>query len=142
MINYDEYQKFMRYKHGHHAFILVLILVLINFWFTLFRDLQWAETKELETILLIFVAVIYSVVMNIYHGAYFNRKQSPQLYALLFFGLGLLNLYLAFSPYRPLIVDGQVTMNIIMVVNGVFFILIPAVYMTRVLVDKLRKKDD
>lgn len=142
MTNYDEYQKFIRYKYGHHAFLLVLVLVLINFWFSLFRDLQWAETKELEIILLIFVAVIYSVLMNIYHGAYFTRKQSPQLYSLLFFGSGLLNLYLALSPYRPLIVDGQITMNSIMVVNGIFLILIPAAYMTKVLVDIRREKDE
>lgn len=142
MTNYDEYQKFIRYKYGHHSFLLVLILVFINSWLSLFRDIQWAETKELETMLLIFIAVIYSIVMNTYHGAYFNRKQSPKIYAFIFFILGIVNIYLALSPYTPLIVDRKVTLHSLTGVSAILWLSIPAAYLMRRFVDIKREKED
>ncbi|OJF90777.1 hypothetical protein [Alkalibacterium sp. 20] len=142
MTNYDEYQKFMRYKYGYHSFAIILILTVLNFNLDLIFNLQWAETKSLEFMLLIFLAIGYSIVMNIYKGAYFSKKQNPKIYAVIFFFLGLANIYLSFSPYSPLISDGLVTSNSMMLVSGLLWISIPVAYLTRIIVEKKRDEKD
>lgn len=143
MTNYDEYQKFIRYKYGHHGFIAVLALVLMNYFFSLFYDFQWAESKELEIIVLITLVVIITAILNVYHGAYFTKKQSPILYVVLFVFTGLMNLYLSFSAYSPLIEEGLVTSNIVTVLSAILFLSLPLAYYARRVVDKRREdKDD
>lgn len=136
MTNYDEYQKYMRYKYDSHAFKFLLFLVFINFAMGTYTDFQWAETSGLEHLILSFIAVIYSVIMYIYHGAYFNKKQNGKLYAGLFFAIGLLSLITGFSPYSPIIVDGKITSNIIMPLNGAMFVLISVAYLLKIFVEK------
>lgn len=82
----------MRYKYGYQAFSIVLVLTLLNFFMSLFYDFQWGETGELETMVIVLIAAMYSLIMYIYKGAYFTKKQNPQLNAVIFFILGLLNI--------------------------------------------------
>lgn len=138
MTGYDEYQKLMRYKYGYHSFMIILVLSIINFNLTVFMELQWAESKSLEFMLLIFLAIGYSIVMNIYKGAYFAKHQNSKMYAFIFFLLGIANIYLSSSPYSPLITDGLVTLNSIMLISGMLWISIPVAYLTRIFVEKRR----
>ena len=142
MTNFDEYQKLLRYKHGHHAFLITMFLMFTNFIIDLSSDFQWAETKELESIIFMFVGIIYSVALNTYHGAYFDKKQNPKKYALIFFLLGIMNLYLTFSSSHSLLVDGRVSKNTIMAFSAVLWLSIPAAYILRKLVEKIRKEED
>ncbi|MCC5890887.1 MAG: hypothetical protein JJU01_09965 [Alkalibacterium sp.] len=139
MNQYDEYQKHMRYKYDSYAFMLLLLLVFANFTLTSFNDFQWADPVGLEYLMLCFVAVTYSVLMYVYHGAYFSKRQNGKLYAGLFFVIGLVNLYTGFSPYSPNIVDGKLTFNIVMPFAGALFMLISLAYMLRLFVDKRRE---
>ncbi|GAB2318901.1 hypothetical protein IRB23SM22_11590 [Alkalibacterium sp. s-m-22] len=84
MGNFDEYQKLLRYKYGSQAFMILISLQFINFGLGLFTDFQWGETRETEYILLIFIPILYSLVMYIYHGAYFLKHQNGKLYSILF----------------------------------------------------------
>ena len=140
MTNYDEYQKYMRYKYDSHAFKLLLFLVLINIVVGIQTDSQWAETSGLEYLILSFIAVIFSAIMNIYHGAYFNKKQNGKLYAWLFFVIGLLSLMIGFSPYSPILVDGKLTLNIFIPLYGAMFVLMSVAYFLRWFVEK--RKDE
>ncbi|WP_423190216.1 hypothetical protein ACO1PF_04930 [Alkalibacterium sp. f15] len=142
MNQFDEYQKFMRYKYGYHSFFIIVALSIINFNLELFYDIQWAETKSLEFILFIFLAVGYSIVMNVYKGAYFTKKQNSNVYAFIFLFIGLANFYLSTSPYSPLMIDGLLTSNNIMLVNGLIWTSIPSAYFTRILVEKRREREE
>ncbi|WP_368645392.1 hypothetical protein AB4027_11125 [Alkalibacterium putridalgicola] len=142
MDNFDEYQKLMRYKYGYHSFFIIVALSIINFNLELFYDIQWAETKSLEFMLFIFLAAGYSIVMNVYKGAYFTKKQNSNMYAVIFLFIGIANFYLSISPYSPLIIDGLLTSNIIKLVNGLIWTSLPVAYFTRQLVDKKRNEND
>ena len=78
MTNFDEYQKLLRYKHGHHAFLITMFLMFTNFIIDLSSDFQWAETKELETIIFMFIGIIYSVALNTYHGLILTKNKTQR----------------------------------------------------------------
>ncbi|EXJ24325.1 hypothetical protein ADIAL_0064 [Alkalibacterium sp. AK22] len=137
MNQYDEYQKHMRYKYDSYAFMLLLVLVFANFALTFFTDFQWADPVGLEYLMLCFIAVAYSVLMYVYRGAYFTKRQNGKLYAGLFFSVGLLNLYTSFSPSSPAIIDdGKLTFNVVMPFAGLLFILISLSYVVKLLSEK------
>ncbi|WP_423190218.1 hypothetical protein ACO1PF_04940 [Alkalibacterium sp. f15] len=142
MNQFDEYQKMMRYKYGYHSFFIIAVLSIVNFNLEVFFDIQWAETKSLEFILFIFLAVGYSIVMNVYKGAHFTKKQNSNVYAFFFLFTGLATIYLSASPYSPLMIDGLLTSNSIMLVSGLIWTSIPVAYFTRLLVDKRRNEND
>lgn len=138
MNKFDEYQKFMRYKHGAQAFFLFLFLWVVNFFSSVVLEVQWAETQHTETALLVFAAVAYSIVRNIYHGAYFTKRQSPIFYSLLFLVTGILNIWTSLSPYTPLIENGKLTFNSIIFFTGFIWLSIPLTYLVRSVVEKVR----
>ncbi|GAB2499829.1 hypothetical protein GCM10008929_20500 [Alkalibacterium psychrotolerans] len=142
MNQYDEYQKQMRYKYDSHAFMLLIVLVFANFMFTYFNDFHWADPIGLEYLVLCFVAVTYSVLMYIYRGAYFTKRQNGKLYAGLFFGTGLLNLYTGLSSNFPIFVDGKLTFDIIMPISGLIFILISLAYVAKLLSEKRKENSE
>ncbi|SFC62621.1 hypothetical protein SAMN04488102_11423 [Alkalibacterium subtropicum] len=124
---YDEYQKLMCYKHGHHAFYIVIALSLANF----ILNIQWAETKTLEFGLFLLIAVCYSILMNVYTGAFFNKWQFPSLTSLFYFILGMTYIFNSFSSGTPMTSDGQITENFLKLTGGLLFLSIPVVYFTR-----------
>lgn len=143
MNQYDEYQKQMRYKYDSHAFMILIVLVFANFMFTYFNDFHWADPIGLEYLVLCFVAVTYSVLMYIYRGAYFTKRQNGKLYAGLFFVIGLLNIYTSFSPYSPAVVaDGKLTFNVIMPFSGMLFMLISLAYVAKLLSEKRKENSE
>lgn len=136
MDQFDEYQKLMRYKYGAYSFIFLMLLIMINYLLSLVFEVQWAETKELEFFLLISIALGYFIVMSVYKGAFFHQKYKPTVYSVIYFFLGLMNIYVSFSV--SVIKDGRVTFNSIMLINGVLWFLIPAAYIIREFVEKRR----
>lgn len=142
MKNYDEYQKFMRYKYSSHSFSIFTTLWIVNYFFSFILDIQWAESQHLETLLLIFIAVAYFLFMNTYRGSYFTKSQSPIFYSVLFFVLSILNIRLSFSPYTSLIINGQVTSNVINLAAGAIWLTIPIAYIARIIVEKKRNSND
>lgn len=123
MKQYDEYQKYYNYKYGFHSFNILMFLIFINFTLSTFLETQWAETKELEYILLIFPAVYYSLLMNIYKGSYYKKNS---LSALNSFFLGLwgviFSLYIIFLGPDILSSSGQVTSGIFPLLLGLMWV--------------------
>lgn len=142
MNQFDEYQKSLRHKYGYHSFMIILVLAITNFSLHLFYDFQWGETQSLEFILLLFLAIAYSIFMNVYKGAYFPKNEKAvRLTLLLCFG-GIFNIYLSFSPHSPLIVNGLLTTNSVILVSGLIWLSIPSAYFTRILVEKRREREE
>ncbi|GEK91120.1 hypothetical protein AKA01nite_07420 [Alkalibacterium kapii] len=84
MNQFDEYQKLIRYKFGTYSFVLLAVLIFLNYFLTFIFEIQWAETKELEFMLIAFISVLYLTAMSVYKGAYF-KKSINLLYMYLFF---------------------------------------------------------
>ncbi|GEK91119.1 hypothetical protein [Alkalibacterium kapii] len=136
MDGFDEYQKLIRYQYGTYSFILLSVLTFVNYFLSFIFEIQWAETKELEFILLAFGTAVYFVAMSVYKGAYFRKKQRPKVNVFLFTLIGLAHIYLSISYSTPIILEGYVTFNSITLVPGLLFISIPLAYLTRVAVEK------
>lgn len=66
---YDEYQKFMRYKYGYYSFMTLILLIVSNYILGLIFEVQWAQTKELETIIITFITVLFFINISVYHNA-------------------------------------------------------------------------
>lgn len=139
---FDEYQRSLRHKYGYHSFLIIFVLGIINFNLHLFFDFQWGETQSLEFVLLLFFGVAYSIVMNIYNGAYFPKKQKALRLTLLFGFAGISNIYLSFSPHSPLIINGLLTTNSFMLVSGLVWLSIPSAYLTRILMEKKQAREE
>ncbi|WP_208559198.1 hypothetical protein [Marinilactibacillus kalidii] len=142
MKNYDEYQKFLRYKYGSESFIIVLFLTFINFSVHLFSDRKWAENQSLEMMLLVFIAIIYSAVRMIYSGAYFKKKQNGPFIAITFALIGFCNLYLVFTSNFPIIENNILTYDVMKLVSSIFFLSLSLAYFVRTLVEKRLEKND
>ncbi|PRY76201.1 hypothetical protein [Alkalibacterium olivapovliticus] len=136
MTGYDEYQKLMRYKYGSHSFTILLVLMFLNFTLSTYFDTQWAETKDMEYILLAYPAIYYSFITQIYHGAYFKKQQLSTLNVLF---LGLFGLFFILPPLfsqTALIADGRVTSDIVFPLLGFMWLCGSIAYLIRRLVEK------
>lgn len=59
MKKYDDYQKSIRYKYGYFSFLFLNSLLVLNYLLGLFFNLKWGATKELETMIILFVVGIF-----------------------------------------------------------------------------------
>lgn len=124
MQSYDEYQQNMRYKYGYHSFEIITLLTLFNYFFSTVYNTQWAETKELEILVIILIANMYSLIMYSYRGAYLTKWQSPRLFSIVYFILGVIITTLSFFLSSPLISDGKLTSSILLFLIGIVLIAI------------------
>lgn len=139
MKQYDEYQKYYNYKYGFHSFNILMFLLFINFTLSTFLETQWAETKELEYILLVFPAVAYSLIMNIYRGSYYKKNSLSELHSF-FIGLWGLGFSLWTIFLGPNILsNGQITSNIVFLLLGAMWFLGALVHLTKSIIEKRRK---
>ncbi|SFC62553.1 hypothetical protein SAMN04488102_11421 [Alkalibacterium subtropicum] len=142
MQSYDEYQKHIRYKYGYYSFEIITFLTLFNYFLSALYDFQWAETKELEIIVIIFIANIYSLIMFSYRGAYLAKWQSPKRYSIIYFVFGIAIMTLSFFLSSPLVSNGRITSSILLFLIGLVLIRISCTYLvTRFVVDKLNSND-
>lgn len=122
MKQYDEYQKYYNYNYGFHSFNILMLSILINSSLPTF-EIQWAETRELEYALLVFPALYYSLLMNIYKGSYYKKNS---LSALNSFFLGLwgviFSLWIIFLGPDILSSSGQVTSGIFPLLLGLMWV--------------------
>lgn len=141
MKSYDEYQKQIRYKYESRAFIIVIVLTMLNFYLGLVLGIQWAVTKESEAVFIIFIALTYSVVMNVFNGAHFTKWQNPSRNSLFFFLLGILIIIFSLASDTPLLVDRQLSTSALTFFFGISFISIPCSYIVKVQVEKERDRE-
>ncbi|QQP70391.1 hypothetical protein JHE06_00595 [Carnobacterium sp. CS13] len=140
MKKYDKYQKFIRYKYGYYSFNLLISLFLLNYFLGLIFNFQWAATKELEVIIIMFVVVLFFVNISVYQNAYFRKGENKKSYSWLFLIVGLFSLYTAFQTFlispEEIIIDGKLGRGVIQLFSGLIFISVPLTYFIRVRIDK------
>lgn len=142
MQSYDEYQKHIRYKYGYYSFEIITFYTLFNYFLSALYDFQWAETKELEIIVIIFVANMYSLIMYSYRGAYLAKWQNSRRYSAIYYVLGVITMTLSFFLSSPLISNGRITSSSLLFLIGLVLIGIPFTSLVRRFVeDKQDVKD-
>lgn len=138
MREYDEYQKFLRYKYGYHSFVILFSLLAINH----FVDYQWAYSKENEIQILVWVTSIYFVVRLTFSGAYFGKRDNPLLANLFVSVPGLLYLSDYLTGHSVLFENGRLAAGSIWFFIALFWLSIPLTYAIRTVVDKLRERKE
>jgi len=139
---YDEYQKFMRYKYGYYSFMTLILLIVSNYILGLIFEVQWAQTKELETIIITFITVLFFINISVYHNAYFRKNEDKKgsIIGLLF--LGIFNIFVAYQSLgvypEDFILNGKIGEGLIQFFSGLMFLSIPITYFIRDKIDKKR----
>ena len=142
MKQYDEYQKFMRYKYGYYSFMTLILLIVSNYILGLIFEVQWAQTKELETIIITLITVLFFINISVYHNAYFrnNEDKKGSIIGLLF--LGIFNIFVAYQSLgvypEDFILNGKIGEGLIQFFSGLMFLSIPITYFIRDKIDKKR----
>lgn len=142
MKQYDEYQKFMRYKYGYYSFMTLILLIVSNYILGLIFEVQWAQTKELETIIITFITVLFFINISVYHNAYFRKNEDKKgsIIGLLF--LGIFNIFVAYQSLgvypEDFILNGKIGEGLIQFFSGIMFLSIPITYFIRDKIDKKR----
>ncbi|MCC5890886.1 MAG: hypothetical protein JJU01_09960 [Alkalibacterium sp.] len=138
METFDEYQKHLRYKYGSRAFSLLTFLNFLNYLLSRYTDFQWVESREMEFMLINFIAISYAITMYVYHGAYFKKYQKGMLYAFGFLVFGLINLFELISPYTETLSNGRLTDSAALNASQLIWLFGSLAYFARFFVDKRR----
>ncbi|MCC5890885.1 MAG: hypothetical protein JJU01_09955 [Alkalibacterium sp.] len=136
MNKFDEYQRLQRYKFGYYAMLLTVILNIINFFVVELYGFQWAETPRIEPLIIILIVTVFFTISLVYSGAYFAKRESVLVLGIVFLLTGGVSIRTALL--FPLFENGQVTMWMTNFIVGINFLAIPATYLVRISVDKLR----
>lgn len=144
MQNYDERQKFLRYKYGYEAFFLLLALTAINS-FICTVIYEWAE-QNVSAFAVIFISAFYFGLRTVLSGAYAGNEEAEKRTAriLPLTVVIVLLMCAAMLPdiirgVDPLIVDGKVTSAVYPVIVPPF--VIPIVVAFFVKRSRDRKRD-
>lgn len=139
MREYDEYQKFIRYKNGAQAFWFLAILLFLNSFLNRI-NVQWGENYSIETLFLLEISIGYYVLKNTYQGAFFDKYENPKKQSLYSFLWGLIYLYLTYSPSFTVFINGKISQDFLHLFVGIICLAIPMVFFIRTMVDKSREK--
>lgn len=142
MKKYDEYQKLMRYKYGYYSFILLVSLLVLNNILDIFFNLQWGETKEVETLFIMFSVMLFFIILSVYHNAYFKKNDDVKAYIWIFLITGIINLYSSFDleNFEPgNTFNGKITTDAVYTFGGLIWLAIPITYFIRNEIDKRRE---
>ncbi|WP_028274689.1 hypothetical protein [Atopococcus tabaci] len=135
---FDEYQKFLRYKYGYHSFGILFALLAVNH----FVDYPWAQSTEEETMILASVVANYFVVRLVFGGAYYGKRENPVLASLVAFVPGLLHLSAYLTGQSVLFENGRLADNAFVFFSALFWMSIPITYVVRAVVDKIRERKE
>ncbi|MCD5000987.1 hypothetical protein IV487_00665 [Enterococcus saccharolyticus] len=123
--NFDERQLLVRQKGYKYAFIMEMVLIVIFYTDTLFATKEYFTMSAILALLL-FLPVIFVTGYMVLNDAYYRVNEFNKLgfSSLFFLGLGLFHLYIFLSSqsYQRVIVDGQVTNNIVSVLSAIMFL--------------------
>lgn len=143
MKKYDEYQKLMRYKCGYYSFIFLNCMLGLNAFLGIQFNVQWGETKELELLMIILLALWFFNVSCVYNHAYYRKGEEKRWALWLFLVLGITHLCLVIgtdhSPSEPIFSDGKIGFKLIHLLSPITLLSISVPYFIRDLIDK--KKD-
>ena len=142
MKQYDEYQKLMRYKYGYYSFILLVGLLILNTLLGITFDTQWGETKEIETLVIMFLVMLFFVILSVFHNAYFRKNDNVKGYIWLFLITGIFNFYVSFEiggfEMSNISTSGKVSSENVQTIGNLIWLAIPITYFIRNAIDKRR----
>ncbi len=134
MDRYDEFQVAKRHRLGFQSFFLTMTLIFVNGFIKM--NYIWAEPL-METLVLIYIPMMYMTVMAIWKGAYLSKKDKnvymyilPMGFAVLFswFVIG----YSLWDGVFVLVVDGKLATSSSILFTATFFtVVIIAMIMRR-----------
>ena len=143
MKKYDEYQKLMRYKYGYYWFNLLISLLALNNVLNIIFGFQWAETKEGETLLIMFSVMLYSIILSVYHNSYFKKNDDVKAYIWIFLITGIINLYSSVDLGNfelSNIFKSKISTDAVYTFGGLIWLAIPLTYFIRNAIDKRRER--
>ncbi len=98
---FDEYQKSVRHKYGFNSFILTMFLLLLNFVVVNRFKFLYA-TQAVQTMIIIFVAIVYFISLVTINGAYLSFRRN-EIYARgISFSLFLMGIVYCYRVYNTL----------------------------------------
>lgn len=144
MKDFDEYQRMMRYRNGHHSFFLTLALILLNVLIEMMRGIGWGVSNSVETLVIFSVSIIFFNVMNTLQGAYFRKAEKPLWGNLGILTAGVIYCLIYFdsnpNPAQELLLDGKVTIRAVQFLVILNAFSIPLTYFIKYFID--RKNED
>ena len=136
----------MRYKCGYYSFIFLNCLLGLNAFLGIQFNLQWGETKELELLIIILLALCFFNVSCVYNHAYYRKGEEKRWALWLFLVLGLIHLLLVVSTYNspsePIFSDGKIGFKLIHLLSPITLLAISVPYFMRDLIDKRKESND
>ena len=133
---FDEFQVAKRHRYGYYAFILMMVLIVMNG--VVKMNYVWADPL-METLVLMYIPVTYLTVMLILKGAYASRNdKNTNLYIPLFRIVALFSLFVlgqsiwsgVFAPIR----DGKLDNS-----AAILFIAAYSTFMTIAMIVRRRR---
>lgn len=119
---YDEFQVAKRHRYGHHAFLLTLVMIVVNGIVKM--NYLWADPL-MEMLVLLHIPATYLIVMLILKGAYMSRKdKNTYLYIPLFGFASLFSLFVIvqaiWSGVFVLVEGGKLAISASILFNATF----------------------
>lgn len=143
MKNFDEYQRFKRYRNGHHTFFFTIFLLVVNIFIELITGTGWGEPRSVEVLVILSISVIFFNITNTFQGAYFRKTEKPlwSNLGILVAALFYLMIYFAAPSFggQGLIEEGNITIRAVHLLVFLNAISIPITYFISLLIE--RRKD-
>jgi hypothetical protein len=144
--DFDELQKFNRYKIGYKTMFLALIIIAVNGFVKGMFNIKWAEPTLESEILVMIIAGIFAISCIIKDAYSAGGKNSNRM-MLLFAIIGFMNIFsIIYHSIKgskvAIIENGMLGSDCISMVASIFFIVVPSVYGIKLFVDKRRFKDE
>ncbi|WP_423190217.1 hypothetical protein ACO1PF_04935 [Alkalibacterium sp. f15] len=124
------------YKAGYHSYVILTAVLMGNIILNLLFDFQWAETTEIEYLMILLASMSVTMITGIYNQALHQINPLYRFYAYGWSLFGLYFVYQAFIYESHFVVNGLVTISAAILLFGLMFILSSLAYFVRLLVDK------
>jgi len=125
MKDYDEFQRFWRYKYGHNALFILIGMLALNVSFFI-EDFNWAASPEIELWILLFISIIYFSVMTNFRGANEHTIEKNKMMHFTLIALSFVMFYIVYIGYQEgptyLMKNGKLESGFIHLLLGISFL--------------------
>lgn len=127
------------YKVGYYSYQVLVVVLIINFNLNLLFDFQWAETVEIEYLMIVLASMSVTMITGIYNKALHQINPLYRFYAYALILFGMYYVYQSFIYESPFVVNGLLTISAAILLFGLMFILSAVTYFVRLLVGELHR---
>lgn len=125
------------YKVGYHSYGVLIAVLMGNIYLNLLVDFQWAETVEIEYLMIVLASMSVTMIIGIYNKALHQINPLYRFYAYALILFGMYYVYQSFVYESPFVVNGLLSISAAILLFGLMFILSAVTYFVRLLVDKI-----